>query len=299
LQVAASYTYSHALDEQSALGLFYNGDNPRDLRSGYASSDFDRTHILNFYYSYQLPKYGSDSTLMGRFTNGWRLSGITVLQSGQPYSVEDFSGAVASLYYATQDGITNPILPLAPGFTAKTAKTSHSGAFPTQSSGGSFTDLALNPAAFYVPLVAPGTSGVPACGSTTAGTKNVCDVFETTFGTGERNIFRQSFQKRADISLVKETRLTDRISAKYTFDVFNLTNTPSFDIPGNSVGLGLGTGNGNTSFGQVSYDPTKSRSANIGSEYSPLTPASPQGLGQVTSSIGGPRNIQMSFHLIY
>ena len=28
LQVGASYTYSHALDEQSALGLFYNGNNP-------------------------------------------------------------------------------------------------------------------------------------------------------------------------------------------------------------------------------------------------------------------------------
>ena len=43
LQVAASYTYSHALDEQSGLGLFYNGNNPLNLRDGYASADFDRT----------------------------------------------------------------------------------------------------------------------------------------------------------------------------------------------------------------------------------------------------------------
>src|SRR5208282_5233925 len=41
LQVGASYTYSHALDEQSGMGLFFNGNNPLDLRSAYGSSDFD------------------------------------------------------------------------------------------------------------------------------------------------------------------------------------------------------------------------------------------------------------------
>ncbi len=53
LQFAASYTYSHALDEQSGLGLFYNGNNPLNLRDGYASADFDRTHVINFTYVYQ------------------------------------------------------------------------------------------------------------------------------------------------------------------------------------------------------------------------------------------------------
>ncbi len=309
LQIGASYTYSHSLDEQSGLGLFYNGNDPLNLRSGYASSDFDRTHIFNFYYTYQLPKFASDSSLRGRFTNGWQLSGITVLQSGQPYSVEDYSGAVGSLLYATGDGITNPILPLAQGFTPKTAKTGHSGGFVDGSGNG----LALNPAAFAPPIVAVGTNGVPACGLTTGGVANVCDVYETTFGVGGRNIFRQAFQKRADISLIKTTKFTEHISGRYTFDVYNLTNTTSFDIPGNSVGLGLGTGN-NTSngtglnFGQVAYDPnilasqptcSNVTACNIATEYSPLTKSNNQGLGQVTGTIGGPRNIQMSFHLVF
>lgn len=314
LQVGASYTWSHSLDEQSGLGLFYNGNNPLNLRSGYASSDFDRTHIFNFYYTYQLPKFAKDSSLLGRFTNGWQLSGITVFQSGQPYSVEDYSGAVGSLLYAAQDGITNPILPLAPGFTPKTAKTGHSGGFVDGAGNG----LALNPAAFAPPIVAVGTNGVPACGVTTGGVANVCDVYETTFGVGGRNIFRQAFQKRADISLIKTTKFTEHISGRYTFDVYNLTNTTSFDIPGNSVGIGLGTGN-NTSnqtglnFGQVAYDPTLTSvpasgttpacsnvtACNIATEYSPLTKANNQGLGQVTGTIGGPRNIQMSFHLVF
>ena len=55
------------------------------------------------------------------------------------------------------------------------------------------------------------------------------------FTTGQRNIFRQSWQRRADVSLLKTTKLTDQFSLKYSLDVFNLTNTPSFDIPLNEV----------------------------------------------------------------
>ncbi|MGA9689224.1 MAG: TonB-dependent receptor, partial [Candidatus Sulfotelmatobacter sp.] len=62
LQVGASYTFSHATDEQSAMGLFYNGNNPLDLRSGYGLSDFDRKHVLNFTYTYQLPKFFSETS---------------------------------------------------------------------------------------------------------------------------------------------------------------------------------------------------------------------------------------------
>ena len=48
IQVGSSYTYSHTLDEDSALGLIFNGNNPLTLRSGYATADFDRTHVFNF-----------------------------------------------------------------------------------------------------------------------------------------------------------------------------------------------------------------------------------------------------------
>ena len=70
LQVGFSYTYSHALDEQSGLGLFFNGNNPLNLRSAYGSSDFDRTHVFNFSYNYELPKFFAASTLKGKLS-GW------------------------------------------------------------------------------------------------------------------------------------------------------------------------------------------------------------------------------------
>ena len=93
IQVGASYTYSHALDEQSGLGLFYNGNNALNLRSGYGSADFDRTHVINFNYVFRAPDLAPKNSLAGKLINGWSLNGLTVLQSGQPYSIIDYSGA--------------------------------------------------------------------------------------------------------------------------------------------------------------------------------------------------------------
>ena len=128
-QAGVSYTYSHATDEQSGLGLFYNGNNPLNLRSGYGSSDFDRTHVLNFTYGVTSPKFFATDTFAGKALDSWSIHGIAVIQSGQPYSVIDYSGAVGSIYYSTFNGIENPTLPLAPGCTRKTAVTGKSGAF--------------------------------------------------------------------------------------------------------------------------------------------------------------------------
>ncbi len=127
VQVGFSYTYSHAFDEQSGLGLFYNGNNPLNLQDGYASADFDRTHVVNFNYIFTLPNFIHEHSLASYVVNGWSLVGLTVLQSGQPYSVIDFTGSVGSIYYSTNNGITNPIVPLAPGCTPKTALTGRSG----------------------------------------------------------------------------------------------------------------------------------------------------------------------------
>jgi Carboxypeptidase regulatory-like domain/TonB dependent receptor len=259
-QVGFSYTYSHALDEQSAMGLFYNGNNPLNLRDGWASSDFDRTHVFNFMYVYQFPKFFSDSTFKGKVGNGWMMQGIAVIQSGQPYSIIDFSGAVGSVFYGVSDGITNPIVPLGNGCTPKTALTGSNG----------IDSPALKADCFVVPLLKPGDLG----GAIPPG-----DTFETNFTTGQRNIFRQSWQRRTDLSVVKMTKLTEGVSARFSFDVFNLTNTPSFDIPIDDVTQNAGF-NGFPTVGKPLYN-------------------APFGLGSVTKTIGGPRQIQMTLRLTF
>jgi hypothetical protein len=276
IQAGASYTYSHATDEQSAMGLFYNGNNANNIRSGYGLADFDRKHVLNFTYAYQLPKFFADDTVAGKFTNGWSLNGITVLQSGQPFSIVDYTGAVGSIYYSVFDGITNPIVPLAKGCDAKNATTGASGAFGNP---------ALKASCFTVPLLAPGDLG---------GAIPSNDPFETNFvSSGQRNIFRQAAQRRADISLAKITSFGERSKLRYTFDVFNLTNTTSFDVTGDNVSQNQYYNN----FPDVSLSanplPTGCN-AQTGAQTNTSFYNCPTGLGYTLHTIGAPRQIQMS-----
>jgi hypothetical protein len=264
-QAGFSYTYSHSLDEQSALGLLYNGNNPLNLRSGYGSSDFDRTHVFNFNYFYELPKFSRDSSLMGRLVDGWAIQGIAVMQSGQPYSVVDFSGAVGSVFYSVNDNITNPIAPLAAGCSPKRAYMGFNGV----------NGPALDANCFTVPLLSAG-------GLNGAIPPN--DTFETNFTTGQRNLFRQSWQKRTDMSVVKLTKLTESVSAKFSLDLFNLTNTPSLDVPANFIFQ-------NATFNGAPVVGTPPLNAS-GSFYSVAS-----GLGLVHNTIGSARQIQMSLQL--
>jgi hypothetical protein len=294
LQFGVSYTFSHSLDEQSALGLFYNGNNPLDIRDAYGSSDFDRTHVINIDYHYELPKFYPTSTWEGKVADGWAVQGLVVFQSGQPYSMVDYSGAVGSVFYGISDGITNPIVPLAPGCTPQNALTGANGATPGVP--------ALKPNCFTVPLLYPCSSTVVANPQTADGSFPCSaipggDMFETNFTSGQRNIFRQPWQSRADLSVVKTTQLTERVSLKYSFDVYNLTNHPSFDIPIDNVSQNL---------------LFQGLPAQLPAGQSPLptgcgTPAAntpsiyfcPTGLGQTTKTIGSARQIQMSLSLSF
>ncbi len=185
LQAGFSYTFSRSFDEQSALGLFYNGSNPTNLRGGYAPSDFDRTHVFNIDYHYEFPKFVSPGTWEGKVVDGWAIQGLITMQSGQPYSMIDYSGAVGSIFYSINDGITNPIVPLASNCTPQSALTGATGNNPDAP--------ALKASCFTLPILNPGDLG----GAIPQG-----DTFETNFipGGGQRNIFRQAWQKRADIS---------------------------------------------------------------------------------------------------
>jgi hypothetical protein len=276
ITAGASYTFSHTTDEQSALGLFYTGDNPDNLRSGYGLADFDRKHVLNFTYTYQLHNFEPEGSLRGAFTNGWSLNGLTILQSGQPFSVIDFTGAVGSIYYSVSDGINDPIVPLAPGCTAKSASTGSNGAWVE--AGG---QPALKASCFTLPLLNPGDLG---------GAIPSNDPYETTFVShGERNIFRQTPQRRADASLVKVTPIGDRTKLRYSLDVFNLTNTTSFDVTGDQVSQNVNY-NGYPLTGTPPL-PTACDNTNAGFYNCPA------GLGITLHAIGSPRQVQMALRL--
>jgi hypothetical protein len=77
------------------------------------------------------------------------------------------------------------------------------------------------------------------------------------------------------------TQITERVAMKYTFEVFNLTNTPSFDIPINNVTQNL------------NFDDFPIYGAPL---YSSPTLS---GIGIVNKTIGSPRQIQMSLKFTF
>jgi Carboxypeptidase regulatory-like domain len=324
VQAGASYTWSHTLDEQSDVGLFFTGDNPNKLRNSYADADFDSTNNLTFNFLFQSPKLvKSSSNWLKYVANDWSLLGIVVLESGQPYSIYDFSGSVGGQYFGTNVELINPVLPLKPGVKPNQAKTGQSGAYTTgtpNGSGGVTANYApaLNADDFQIPLLAPGEQGVPACDTTTDGGNAgpgggpLCDVYETGFVPGQRNIFRQSFQKRADITLQKDIRIQQGYGIRYQFEVFNVTNTPSFDVPTNNITLNPNFSelNGNGNGTQVQPEPgtvttpngtaTCSGSSTACAYQLYTVPgAKSNKLGVVTGTIGSGRIVEMSLHILF
>ena len=258
LQFTASYTWSHALDEQSGLGLFFTGNNPLYPKSNYASADFDQTHVFLVNYSYTVPS-STHSRALGALVNGWTLGGQTVAQSGQPYSVYDYSGSVGSLYFGTDDEIGNPIVPLKAGVSASQAQLQGT-------IGVNAGKPVLNANDFAPVFVAPGTNGVPACDA------SGCDNYESLYGSSGRNLFRGPFQVRFDMSLVKEFTLSERFRMRFEADAFNIFNHPDFDAPNNDVVFFAG--------------------------YSAPPVYPPEGsLGVIQHTLGSSRFLQLALHL--
>jgi len=264
LQLTASYTWSHSLDEQSGLGLFYNGNDPTSPHLSYGNSSYDRTHVFIASYFYEIPNVVKSKAWFGQATNGWQLSGVVTAQSGQPYNFYDFSGAVAGQYYSSFVSILDPIIGFQPGVTTDSVK--------LQGTTG------VNPAAplidlskLYTPTIAPGVNGVPPC-ATVSGSQ-VCDTVETGFANSGRNVFRGPFQSRMDTAVSKAFRISERFKLRYSAEFYNITNHPSFDVPNNNPGLY------SVSSGKVTV----------------RTPSATTGM--ISHTIGSPRFIQMSLRL--
>ena len=285
LMINASYTYSHSLDEGSGLGsgLFFNGNDPLQPRTAYASSDFDRPHVFSISYVYQFPNLPYTSKFVDTAINGWGIQGVTIAQSGEPFSVIDFSGTAASIFFSADDFITNPILPLASGISpAKATQGGTDGSLPAPLAGVS--KPYINPNAFSIPFLSPGQMGVPPCGPTVGG-GTACDTNETGYGSNGRNIFRAPFQTRFDASLFKHFKLSERFDLKFQADAFNLFNQPDFDTPNTDFEL-------NACFNPYPCFPNPSQ---ILTQGSPNT----KNYGVIKQTVGSSRFLQLSLHLTF
>jgi hypothetical protein len=97
LQYFATYTFSKVLGT-TAVGETGTRVDPVDTRGrSYGILPYDRTHIFNLSYNYNLPNLarGSlDHAFLRGLLNGWQISGITTFQSGAPIRLR-FTGDIA------------------------------------------------------------------------------------------------------------------------------------------------------------------------------------------------------------
>ena len=97
MSLHAAYTYSHSIDN-AAEQLFSGGSNSfmqnaRDFTQQRGSSDFDVRHRLVFSYVFESP-FGPGHTMLAsgflsQILRGWRLSGLTSLHTGRPFTIFD------------------------------------------------------------------------------------------------------------------------------------------------------------------------------------------------------------------
>jgi hypothetical protein len=259
----AAYTWSRSTDANSsgntALNTAYN--NEADLRAGYGPSDFDRTHRFVVSYRYDLPFFSGATGWKKAAFGDWAISGITVVQSGTPFTVTDSGAGTAFLgpgYTPTLSGS------LVAGATAHGAYTS--GDIHNRLNGYlNVNDFAT------AQLVYPFDPANPATTCDPVKNANFCT---TLFGNLGRNTFRGPYQQNWDFSLLKTFKLTERVNLRFTTDFFNVWNHANFaNPPINDVET-------------ISHDAAGN-------------PTNDGPFGKIFSTVGTPRLIQFSLRLAF
>ena len=226
LTLGISYTLSHSLDDASDRSdtSFVNSAN---IRSNWASSNFDQRHLLNFNYIYAFPKLServrqmmfessddkakpgtaTSSQVLHNLLDDWSFSGITSFQSGTPFSVINGGGnngislpdnagvANGAGLGSYPDVVGNPRGPL-PGFV---------------NNGASVGPLLYNPGAFAAP------QGL-------------------TFGTAGRNFLTNPHRINFDMSLLKNFKVTEGSQLEFRAEGFNVFNHTQFRIYNPNIG---------------------------------------------------------------
>jgi hypothetical protein len=87
LTLQAAYTWSHALDNSSSTYSSGAANSVEDsaLNRWYATSDFNRTHVLELNYIYAIPFFKNSTNGFARQAlGGWQISGIGSFFTGEP-----------------------------------------------------------------------------------------------------------------------------------------------------------------------------------------------------------------------
>jgi len=218
LLMTANYTYAKALDDnlsnQNNAGFYGNSFHPG---VDYGPSSYDRRHVFNAMYVYDLPAGRGHRFHAGpigdQIIGGWYTSGIVTMMSGLPLTVSEgnpaFGGGL-TLSPSTAAIPTAPVTGIGKNnVVGTTAGTSAGGAT------GTGMNLFSNPDAVFSSIRWVNLS--------------------TDTRTGKANPFYGLPFKNFDMSLGKTTKITERVNTRFSADFFNVFNHPNFNNPSMSL----------------------------------------------------------------
>ncbi|HEY0097512.1 MAG TPA: TonB-dependent receptor [Pyrinomonadaceae bacterium] len=205
LALLSSYTYAKSLDDASNFFTSAGDPNfPQDslnLRAEHGRSNFDVRHRLSTSFSYELPfghgrKFLSDEGFLTTLLSGFQFNGIVTLQTGRPFTVALLSEIDNSNTGRSTLGFGANDRPNVAGDPNVANRT---------------PERWFNTQAFVFPAFG-------------------------TFGNSGRNTLDGPGYQNVNASLLKNTRLGERVNLQLRLEAFNLFNHPNFNLPDNFLG---------------------------------------------------------------
>jgi hypothetical protein len=198
LTLSLAYNYSHSVDDSSdrSDNAFVDSYN---IRSNRASSNFDQRHSLSLSYVYSLPFFkgaGAAHRLLG----GWQVSGITVAQTGLPFSVTNGSG------FGDNAGVGNGT---GTGSRPDLVGNPHSG-FTSNQDPSQRGPLFYNPNAFAIPR-------------------------GLTFGNVGRNTLNLPGRLNFNFGTFKRFSINEKTGFEFRWENYNLFNHTQYDSINNGM----------------------------------------------------------------
>jgi hypothetical protein len=242
-----SYTYSHSIDDASDRSdpVLVNS---YDLRENRASSNYDERHLLTINYVYQVPNFAKgfwDAVTWGdspetstkdpaaankdsatadaqtklrsstccpraveNLLNGWEISGVTLYQSGTPFTAINSAG---------NTGIS---------------LTDNAGVVSGLGIAQSYPDVQRG-------LPPPAGADVQSVGPLLGNPSQFVAPRGLTFGDAGRNFLNNPSRLNFDVSLLKHFKITEGSDLQFRAEFFNIFNHTEFriydpDNPGSS-----------------------------------------------------------------
>lgn len=230
LNLGANYVWSHALGDllnETDQAAGYQWFTIRNARLNYGPSPFDRRHIFNAYWTYDLPfgkgqRFLSHNDLLDRLVGGWTLGGRETIASGSPFLLNGGRNTVNNL---SQSGVA-----FLGGFTAEQLQRALS------TVGGSFSNTAL------IADVAS-IATINQAARTSQANPSLYSPASTPGQFAGFVYLRNNNLYILDMSINKEIRIRENLRMTLRLVALNFLNHPFFDV-GNSSPT-------STTFGQI------------------------------------------------